>query len=155
MNENIDVNLKENMADLQEASTVKLFLDDETIPFGEFTSPVKIELDTSKIPDGKHTLKIVAKSTDGIEGIKIIPFEVKNGPTIAVVGLKENEILNDRHPITINAYGSERKDKFIIVGSETPKAIPSWVWMLLVIFMGFGLFYFVMYWTPDFYKSFF
>ncbi len=155
MNENIDVNLKENMANLQEASTVKLFLDDETIPFGEFTSPVKIELDTSKIPDGKHTLKIVAKSTDGIEGIKIIPFEVKNGPTIAVVGLKENEILNDRHPITINAYGSERKDKFIIVGSETPKAIPSWVWMLLVIFMGFGLFYFVMYWTPDFYKSFF
>lgn len=156
MNENIEVNLQDGFeGQLQEKSTIRVFLDDETTPFGEFSSPVKIVLDTSKIPDGKHTLKIVAKSTEGLEGIKLIPFEVKNGPTIAVVGIKENEILSDQHPITINAYGSERKDKFIIVGSETPKAIPGWVWLLLVAFMGFGLYYFVMYWTPDFYKSFF
>lgn len=156
MSEKFEVNLKENIDDtLQEKSTIRLFLDDDPNPFGEFSSPVKIVLDTSKIPDGKHTLKIVARSTVGLEGIKYIPFEVRNGPTITVVGLKDNEVLSDEHPITINAYGSERKDKFIIVGSETPKAIPAWVWLLLVAFMGFGLYYFVMYWTPEFYKSFF
>ncbi len=133
---------------------IKVFLDDETTPFAEFAPPVKFVLDTTKIPDGKHSLRVVAKSTDNIEGIRTIPFEVRNGPAISVVGLKNDDIVNEQIPITINAYGSERKDVFVVTGSETPKAIPAWVWALLIAFVGFALFYLVMYLKPDFYKSF-
>ncbi|WP_226391133.1 cytochrome C [Penaeicola halotolerans] len=140
---------------MEDQRIVKVFLDDDPQPFAEFAPPVKFVFDSTKIPDGKHLLKIVAKSTDGIEGVKSIPFEVRNGPSISVVGLKENEIVNEQVAITINAYGSERKDVFVVTGSETPKGIPSWVWALLIAFVGFALFYFIMYWSPDLYKSFF
>ncbi len=134
--------------------TVKVFLDADPVPFAEFTPPVRFLFDTTKIPDGKHTLRVVARSTNGNEGIRTIPFEVRNGPAISVVGLKENEVVNDQIPVTINAYGSERSDVFVVTGSETPKAIPAWVWAMIVVFVGFALFYLIMYWNPDFYKSF-
>lgn len=140
---------------MEDNRIIKIFLDDDPKPFAEFSPPVKFVFDTTKIPDGQHKLKIVAKSTDGIEGIRTIPFEVRNGPAIAVVGLNENEVVSEQIPITINAYGSERKDVFVVTGSETPKAIPAWIWALLISFIGFALFYFIMYWNPDLYKSFF
>jgi len=65
-----------------------------------------------------------------------------------VLGLKPNEVVEDRISITINAYGSERSDVFMITGSETPKAVPSWVWALLIAFVGFAAFYFTLYWDP-------
>lgn len=133
---------------------VKVFLDDEQQPFAEFAPPVKFVLDTTKIPDGKHRLKIVAKSSSGVEGVRMVPFEVRNGPAISILGLKDNEVIDTQTPITINAYGSETNDSFVIRGSETPKAIPAWVWALLIAFIAFGIFYFIMYWTPEFYKSF-
>lgn len=139
---------------MEENRIIKVFLDDDPVPFAEFSPPVKFLFDTTKIPDGKHQLKIVAKSTNNIEGIRVIPFEVRNGPAIAVVGLKENETINEQVSITINAYGSERKDLFVITGSETPKAIPSWVWALLILFVAFALFYLIMYWDQALYKSF-
>jgi hypothetical protein len=134
---------------------IKVFLDEEPQPFAEFQPPVKFELDTTKIPDGRHSLKVVARSSRGIEGIKTIPFEVRNGPEISVVGLKPNEVVDTKVSITINAYGSETNDAFVIKGSETPKAIPAWVWALIISFIGFALFYFIRFWSPEFYKSFF
>lgn len=139
---------------MEDNRIVKVFLDDDPVPFAAFSPPVKFILDTTKIPDGKHRLKIVAKSTDNVEGMRVVPFEVRNGPAIAVVGLRENEVVSDQVPVTINAYGSERSDIFVVTGSETPKAVPSWVWALLIAFVGFALFYVIMYLTPDLYKSF-
>mgnify|MGYP006198644791 CR=1 FL=1 len=132
-----------------------VWLDDDSTPFAEFKPPVKMMLDTTKITDGKHKLKIIAKSTDGVEGIKIVPFEVRNGPAIDLVGLKENDVVDDKVTLTINAYGSERKDFFVVTGSETPKGIPSWVWAILITFFGWALFYAIMYWNPENYTSFF
>lgn len=140
---------------LEDNRIIKIFLDDEDVPFAEFKPPVKFMLDTTKIPDGKHLLKIIAKSSNNVEGIKVIPFEVRNGPEIAVVGLRPNEVVDEKVSITVNAYGSERRDQFVVTGSETPKGIPAWVWAIVIGFIGFAIFYFIMYWTPDFYKSFF
>jgi len=134
---------------------VTVFLDDEKIPFGVFESPAKLVLDTTKIVDGKHELKIKAISSSGIEGVRVIPFEVRNGPEIAIVGLKDNEVIESNTTVTINAYGSETTESFIISGSETPKAIPSWVWALLIAFVGFAIFYFITHWNLNGYKSFF
>jgi len=134
---------------------VTVYLDDEKVPFGVFEPPAKLVLDTTKIADGKHELKIKAVSSNGIEGIRVIPFEVRNGPEIAVVGLKDNEIIESNTVITINAYGSETSESFIIRGSETPKAVPSWVWACIIAFVGFAIFYFITHWTMETYKSFF
>lgn len=139
---------------MEDPRIIKIFLDEDPVPFAEFRPPVKFIFDTTKIPDGKHKLRIVAKSTDGKEGVKTIPFEVRNGPAIAVVGLKEDEVINEQIPITINAYGSERQDVFVVTGSETPQAIPAWVWALLITFVAFALFYLIMYWDHSLYKSF-
>ena len=133
---------------------IRIFLDGDPVPFAEFTPPVKFVFDSTKIPDGKHELKIVAVSSSGIEGVKHIPFEVRNGPSISVIGLKPNEVVNEQIPSTVNAYGSERSDLFIVTGSENPKGIPAWIWALVLSFVGFALFYLIMYLSPDFYKSF-
>ncbi|MCY1370006.1 hypothetical protein D9M69_570750 [compost metagenome] len=139
---------------MENSRVVNVFLDDDPVPFAAFTPPVKFVLDTTRIPDGKHRLRIVAKSTDNVEGVRTISFEVRNGPAIAIVGLDNNEVVNGHVPVTINAYGSERSDIFVVTGSETPKAVPSWVWALLIAFAGFALFYLIMYLHPDLYKSF-
>lgn len=140
---------------LEKSRIVKVFLDDDDHPFVEFAPPVKFTLDTTKIPDGKHQLKIIARSSNGKEGIKIVSFEVRNGPEISIIGLNDNEVVDQQLPITINAYGSETNDQFIITGSETPKAIPAWVWALVISFIGFAAFYLMMYWSSLNYKSFF
>ena len=140
---------------MEDNRIIKVFLDDDPSPFGEFKPPVKFMVDTTKIPDGKHKLKVVARSTNGIEGIKEVNFEVRNGPAIDLIGLKENDVVDDNLTLTINAYGSERKDFFIVTGSETPKGIPTWIWAILIGFIGWALFYGIMYWTADNYTSFF
>lgn len=139
---------------MERKQKIKVFLDDDPVPFAAFESPVKFLLDTTKIPDGKHQLKIVAQSTSDVEGVRIIPFVVRNGPSIDVVGLKNNEVINEQIPITINTYGSDRIDFFKVIGSETPKGVPTWVWILVILFVAFAIFYLVMYLTPDLYKSF-
>lgn len=141
--------------DIDDDRVVKVFLDDDERPFGEFRPPVEILLDTTKIPDGDHVLKIVAKTSGMVEGVKVVPFTVKNGPEISVIGLKPNQTISTQTSVTINAYGSETTDRFIIKGSEDPKPIPAWVWALVIVFIAFGLFYLIMYWTPDFYQSWF
>lgn len=140
---------------MEDNRMIKIFLDRDPKPFAAFAPPVKFILDTTKIPDGKHCLKILAKSTSGKEGMKTISFEVRNGPDITVEGIKDGEVVNQQIPITVNSYGSERNDFFMIRGSETPKAIPAWVWALVISFVGFAIFYLIMFWNPELYKSYF
>lgn len=122
-------------------SNILVFIDDAVKPVASFTSPVNFELDTRKLVDGKHTLRIVSKDPTGKEGIRLIPFEVKNGPAIDVEGIKENAVVDGVLPIMINAYGKGDQKRFLIEGSETPKSIPSWVWILIIGFTGWAMYY--------------
>ncbi len=132
---------------MADKSTIFIFIDEESKPVASFVSPVHFELDTRKLTDGHHTLKIVSKDPTGKEGIRLIPFEVRNGPAIAVEGIKENSIVDGVLPLMINAYGKGDQKKFLIEGSETPKSIPSWVWILMIGFAGWALYYFITYIT--------
>ncbi|WP_395057261.1 cytochrome C [Flavobacterium sp.] len=122
-------------------SSVILFLDDNQKPYGEFSVPINFELDTTKLVDGDHILKIVSKDPNGKEGIRKIPFKVRNGPAIAIEGIKENEIVDGVIPIMINAYGKGDQKKFLIEGSETPHSIPAWLWVVIVGFVGWAIYY--------------
>jgi hypothetical protein len=115
-------------------SYVTLFMDDELQPMGEYPAPVSFDLDTRKLTDGNHTLKIVSKDHLGKEGIKLIPFTVRNGPAIAIEGLRKDEVVEGVLPVMINAYGKGDQKSFMLQGSETPQSIPWWVIVGIILF---------------------
>jgi hypothetical protein len=122
-------------------SKVLIFMDDEQKPFGEYLAPINFELDTRKLVDGEHMLKIVSKDPLGKEGIRKIPFIVRNGPSVAIEGIKDNDVVDGVIPIMINAYGKGDQKKFLIEGSETPRSIPAWVWAIVIGFVGWAVYY--------------
>lgn len=126
-------------------SKIYIFMDEEVSPLTVVTAPIHIDIDTRKLVDGKHSLKLVSKDPSGKEGIRIIPFEVRNGPAIAVEGIQENAVVDGVVPIMINAYGKGDQKSFLISGSETPQTIPFWVWILLICFIAWSLYYLVRY----------
>lgn len=124
-------------------SRVFLFIDDAPQPVGEFDAPVRFDLDTHKLTDGEHTLKIVSKDPSGKEGIRYIPFVVRNGPAIAIEGLAPGDVVDGVLPVMINAYGKGDQKTFLIEGSETPRSIPSWLWASLILFAGWAAYYLI------------
>lgn len=124
-------------------SSVIVFLDNEPKPYGEFEAPINFELDTRKLIDGDHVLKIVSKDPNGKEGIRFIPFKVRNGPAIAIEGIKENEVVDGIIPLMINAYSKGNQKQFLIEGSETPQSTPAWFWAIIIGFIGFAIYYFI------------
>ena len=132
---------------MNDKSTVYIFIDDESKPVAELLSPVSFELDTRKLPDGEHTLRIVSKDPTGKEGVRKIPFVVRNGPAIAVEGITENAVVDGVLPLMINAYGKGNQKEFLIQGSETPQSIPAWVWILIIGFTGWAMHYLFTYFS--------
>jgi hypothetical protein len=126
---------------MKNKSSVILFIDDEKTPYGEFQVPVNFEFDTSKLTDGEHMLRIVSKDPHGKEGIRKIPFIVRNGPAIAIEGIAENEVVDGVVPIMINAYGKGDQKKFLIEGIETPHSVPAWLWATIIGFAGWAIYY--------------
>ncbi len=134
---------------MSDKSTIFIFIDDETKPIAEVLSPVSFELDTRKLTDGEHVLKIVSKDPTGKEGIRKIPFVVRNGPAIAVEGIKEHSVVDGVLPLMINAYGKGDQKSFLIEGSETPQSIPWWVWIIIIGFAGWALYYMFRYFSIE------
>jgi len=132
---------------MSDKSTIFIFIDDETRPVAELKSPVSFDLDTRKLTDGEQVLKIVSKDPTGKEGIRKIPFVVRNGPAIAIEGIKEHAVVDGVLPLMINAYGKGDQKSFLISGSETPQSIPWWVWTLIIGFAGWALYYMFRYFS--------
>lgn len=122
-------------------SFVTLFIDDDAQPIGTFPAPVSFDLDTKRLTDGKHVLKVVSKDERGKEGIKTIPFIVRNGPAIAVEGIKKDQVVDGVLPLMINAYSKGDQKTFILHGSETPQSIPFWIVILLIAFAAWAVYY--------------
>ena len=122
--------------------SVLIFIDDDPKPYGEYLVPINFDLDTRKLVDGEHILKIVSKDPLGKEGIRQIPFVVRNGPGIAIEGITNNETVDGIIPLMINAYGKGDQKRFLIEGSETPHSTPAWFWAIIIGFIGFAIYYF-------------
>jgi hypothetical protein len=128
---------------MESNSTVSIYLDQETKPIGKYIVPINFELDTTKLVDGKHILRIVSKNNIGKEGIREIPFVVRNGPAIAIEGLTNNEIVDGILPLMINAYSKGDQKRFLIDGSETPHSIPAWVWAVIILFVSWSIYFLI------------
>lgn len=119
---------------------VFLYIDEEPLPIAELQTPIVFNMDTKKLTDGEHVLKIISK-IGGKEGIKIIHFIVRNGPLIEFEGLVNKEVVSGVLPLMINSYDTGKRQSFIIKGSENPRTIPVWIWIIVLVFMAWSAFY--------------
>lgn len=131
----------------KDSSSVVLFIDDDINPLAELNTPIIFDFDTSKLTDGDHVFKIVSKSPSGREGIRIINFTVRNGPSISVEGLNENDVVDGVLPLMINAYDKGNHKSFVIEGSETPQTVPVWMWIIIIVILGWGVYYLITYFS--------
>ncbi len=122
-------------------SKVYLFIDEEPHPIAELETPIVFDFDTKKLADGKHVLKIISRSPSGKEGIEKINFYVANGPSINIEGLKNEDVVDGILPLMINAYDKGDQKSFIITGSETPRTIPIWIWIIVLVFVAWAIYY--------------
>ncbi len=125
-----------------------VYLDDATEPLLNHRPPVRFELDTSQLEDGDHRLRVEAYDSMGRKGVRTIPFSVRNGPGIAVNGVRDNDVLEGRIPILINAYAGTGETRWEPARAETPAPVPTWAWVLFIAIVAFGAFYGVRLWTP-------
>ena len=120
---------------------IEIFIDAERGPRASFEPPGQFELDTSDLADGSHVLRVRASGGEGRAGNEEIPFVVRNGPGIAVVGLRKQEVVRGRVPILVNAYESRPGDVFEPGRVETPAPIPTWTWVLALVVMTWAMWY--------------
>ncbi len=129
-------------------SQIEVYLDDDPRPLGVYRPPARFELDTTQLADGPHELRVVALDPPGHRGVRRVPFEVRNGPGIAVDGLRRGDVVEGRVSILINAYGGAYEDRWEPSRAETPAPIPTWAWVLLLGVVAWAMFYAARQWNP-------
>ena len=120
---------------------IEIFVDDESVPRQTLEPPATLELDTTGLADGPHRLRVRAIEDSGTVGVEEIPFTVRNGPGIAVVGLSDGEIVRGRIPLLVNAFSSRPGDAFEPTRAETPAPIPTWAWVLFLVIAAWGMWF--------------
>jgi len=136
------------------SNLIHVYLDDGDDPIVSYRPPVRFELDTTQLEDGPHKLKVVATDASGHEGVRTIPFEVRNGPGIDVEGLQDNDMLEGKVPILLNAYGGAKEPFWEPSRAETPAPVPTWAWVLLLVVVAWSAFYIAQQWNvPEEYAS--
>jgi mono/diheme cytochrome c family protein len=130
------------------ASRIEVYLDGNPEPLGVYQPPARFELDTTTLPDGPHELRIVATDPPGHRGVRRIAFEVRNGPGIAVDGLRPGDVVEGRLSVLVNAYGAAYEDRWEPSRAETPAPIPTWAWVLSLGVVAWAMFYAARQWNP-------
>ena len=120
---------------------IEIFIDDESVPRQTLVPPATLELDTEGLTDGPHRLRVHAIEDSGTIGVEVIPFTVRNGPGIAVVGLSDGDTVRGRIPLLVNAFASRPGDTFEPARAETPAPIPTWAWVLFLVVVAWGMWY--------------
>jgi len=132
---------------MHDSNRIDVFLDDDPTPFASYSPPLRFELDTSALSDGRHTLRIEAYDSHGTKGVKSMAFTVRNGPGIAVSGLRDDDVLEGTVPILVNSYGGAVENRWEPSRAETPSPVPTWGWVLVIMFVAFGLYYGAQHWS--------
>lgn len=127
---------------------IEVYLDDNPQPYVTFIPPERFELDVTLLEDGPHLLRIVAHDRSGHRGVRRIPFEVRNGPGIVVDGLRENDVIEGKIDILVNAYGGAYEENWEPTRAETPAPVPTWAWIVFIVVVAWAVFYAVRQWYP-------
>lgn len=136
------------MEDDRETSRVEVYLDGGAEPIGVYRPPARFRLDTEQLDDGEHELKIVATDRSGHRGVRTVRFQVRNGPGIAVDGLKDGDVVEGEVSLLVNAYGGAYEENWEPARAETPAPIPTWAWVLFLGVVAWAMFYAAQTWSP-------
>jgi hypothetical protein len=60
-----------------------------------------------------------------------------------VEGLHDNQVVDGVIPVMINAYGKGDQKVFLIEGSEVPRSIPGWIWIVHILIGAWAIYYLV------------
>ncbi|MCV6596078.1 MAG: cytochrome c [Mangrovicoccus sp.] len=106
---------------------IRLYLDNSQSPFREIENGERFELDTSALTDGPHRLRIETVEDGHITGNREISFTVRNGPGIAVAGIRPGDELRGAVNVLVNASEAGIDGRFDAHAMETHRGIPFWV----------------------------
>ena len=120
---------------------IEIFIDDEAAPRYTLAPPATLTLDTEGLADGPHRLRVRAIEDSGTVGVEEIPFTVRNGPGIAVIGLSGGQTVRGSVPLLVNAFASHPGDVFEPMRAETPAPIPTWAWVLFLAVVAWGMWF--------------
>ncbi len=127
---------------------ILVYLDEAPEPIARYSPPGSFDLDTMRMEDGPHVLRIVAVDRSGRRGMRRIPFEVRNGPGIALDGLREHDVVEGKISVLINAYGGAYEEKWEPRRAETPTPVPTWAWVVLIGIVAWAMYYGIQQWNP-------
>ena len=123
----------------EQAIDVSLYLDDAAEPFARYRPPATVRLDTSTLTDGEHVLTIRARGSVGSVGVRTIPFVVKNGPGIALTGLRANQRVSGLLDLNVDAFSASQP--FDPARAESSGQIPVWTWIMSALIAAWALWY--------------
>jgi mono/diheme cytochrome c family protein len=132
-----------------EYSKIEVYLDADNEPIATYKPPAQMELDTSMLEDGEHTIKFIALDAGNKRSVKKINFVVRNGPGIAVDGLKENDVVEGKLKLILNSFGGAYQENWEPNRAETPAPIPTWMWIIFISIAAWSMFYFINQWNPS------
>jgi mono/diheme cytochrome c family protein len=132
----------------RDTSFVEIYLDNDPEPVARYRPPGRFELDTDRLQDGPHLLRIVAGDRSGHRGGREIAFRVRNGPGIAVDGLREGDVVQGKVAILVNAYGGAHEEEWEPERAETRVPVPTWAWVVSLAAAAWAMFYAVGEWRP-------
>jgi hypothetical protein len=118
---------------------VRVYLDGNPQPIVDEELPTEVHLDTRNLEDGPHRLVIRAEDQDGREGVEEIPFRVRNGPGIAIAGLRAHSTRRGKVRFTVDAFSSQ--DHFDPLRAEARSSIPVWVWVMSLFVVAWAVWY--------------
>ncbi len=127
---------------------IEVYLDDGAEPYATLRPPERFELDATRLEDGQHLLRIVAIDSSGHRGVRTVPFEVRNGPGIAVDGLRDHDVVEGKINVLVNAYGGAYEEKWEPARAETPTPVPTWAWVVFIVVVAWALYYGIDLWRP-------
>ena len=120
---------------------IEVYLDGRSTPLTVIVPPETFKLDTTKLEDGRHTLVLKARDEDGATSVRELQFAVRNGPGIAVHGLRDGDLVGGEISVLANAYSSRVGDIFEPMRIETPAPIPTWAWLIFLFVFAWGMWY--------------
>jgi mono/diheme cytochrome c family protein len=131
-----------------EGSRIEVYLDGDPHPVGTYRPPARFRIDTEKLEDGPHQIRIVASDRSGHRGVRIVEFEVRNGPGIAIEGLRSGDVVEGEVSLLVNAYGGAREENWEPGRAETPAPVPTWAWLIFIGAVAWAMFYAARTWSP-------
>ena len=125
---------------------VQVYVDDDSVPIAEQVLPTQVRLNSYGLVDGAHRVTVKVTDAAGKVWVREIPFKVDNGPGLVVTGLAPNSVRHGIIELGVNAFSAD--EPFAPERAESHSSIPVWVWVLMLIIVGWAGWYGQTMWNP-------